>query len=415
MTAFIGIDWSSTKHDVCVLNQAGATIATLVLPHSADGLNKLETLRTQLALAPDDCVVGIETAHSLVIDFLWSRQYTHVYVIPPNVVKSSRGRYRQSNAHTDTSDAHLLADLLRTDRTRLHPWRPDSLLTQQIRNRVGLVSHLTRTSTRLSNRLYAVLMRYYPAALEVFSGLQTQIALQFLLAFPTPSAAQALTYDQFRMFAAEHHYPHPKKLPAAFARLRASQPMAEAQTVVVYQAEMQQLASLLLTVVQARSVHIRELHDLFTQHPDQVIFQSLPGAGDILAPALLAHFGDDRERFPSAESIQALAGTCPVTEQSGKRCRVSFRTACDHGFRDIAQQWAKASLKHSVWAQSYWQQMRPNCTSESHAYRCLANRWLAIAWKLWQSRQPYDEAYHLQRRLNRQQPRPEASGRSVSV
>jgi len=34
--------------------------------------------------------------------------------------------------------------------------------------------------------------------------------------------------------------------------------------------------------------------------------------------------------------------------------------------------------------------------SKSHAYRCLANRWLGIIWKLWQSRERYDETYHLQ-------------------
>jgi hypothetical protein len=28
--------------------------------------------------------------------------------------------------------------------------------------------------------------------------------------------------------------------------------------------------------------------------------------------------------------------------------------------------------------------------------RCLANRWLGILWKLWQSGERYDEAYHLQ-------------------
>jgi len=34
----------------------------------------------------------------------------------------------------------------------------------------------------------------------------------------------------------------------------------------------------------------------------------------------------------------------------------------------------------------------------------VANRWLAIAWKLWQSQQPYDEAYHFQQRAARSKP-----------
>ncbi len=71
----------------------------------------------------------------------------------------------------------------------------------------------------------------------------------------------------------------------------------------------------------------------------------------------------------------------------------------------LLQQWAKASLSQSVWANAYWQRVQPRCRSTSHAYRCLGNRWLAILWKCWQTRQPYDEAYHLQRRAARNQTR----------
>src|SRR5215207_493559 len=87
MAVFIGSDWSSTKYDVCVLNEDGMQLATLVLPHSADGLLKLETERNQLSVAPYDCLVGSETVHSLVIESLWARAYTYVYVIHPSMVK----------------------------------------------------------------------------------------------------------------------------------------------------------------------------------------------------------------------------------------------------------------------------------------------------------------------------------------
>jgi hypothetical protein len=82
---------------------------------------------------------------------------------------------------------------------------------------------------------------------------------------------------------------------------------------------------------------------------------------------------------------------------------IKFRKACDREFRTITQMWAVESVRESTWAQAYWQAVRPRCDSDSHAYRCLANRWLAITWKLWQTRQPYDEAYHLQQRAARSQ------------
>jgi transposase len=168
--------------------------------------------------------------------------------------------------------------------------------------------------------------------------------------------------------------------------------------VLVYQDEAVQLAALLQSMVQAKAREKRALKVLFDQHPDAPIFDSLPGAGELLAPSLLAKFGDDRKRFPSPASVQALAGTCPVTERSGKRKVVRFRKACDRAFRDIAQKWAIASLSQSLWANAYWQRVRPRCHSNSHAYRCLANRWLSIAWTLWQKHEVYDETYHLQQR-----------------
>jgi transposase len=175
--------------------------------------------------------------------------------------------------------------------------------------------------------------------------------------------------------------------------------------VAAYQDEAQLLARQLRELICTKRQVVKELADLFKQHPDQAIFASLPGAGDFLAPALLAKFGDDRERFPTAASVQALAGTCPVTDASGKSRRVAFRRACDREFRQIAQQWARCSLRQSVFAVAYWQQVRPRCAGEHDAYRRLANRWLAVLGKLWQSGEPYDEAYHLRQRRLRSQPR----------
>ena len=405
MQVYTGIDWSEKKHDVIILNQAGAILAQQVIAHTPAGFQEFDTTRQKLGIGPNECLLALETRHNLLVDFLWARGYTQVYVVPPNVVKSSRGRYRQSQARTDVSDARLLADLLRTDRHHLRPWHPDSELTQQMRAKISLYRYLSNSCVRLSNRLRAVLMRYYPAALKVFSHLDAQITLAFIQAYPTPQKAAELTFEQFSAFAREHRYPRPKKLAGCFARLQEPQPKAAAEIVPVYQEEATTLAGLLLKSVRAKHKTTRALESLFQQHPDYEIFASLPGTGVILGAGLLVKFGDDRKRFPNPASLQALAGTCPVTVWSGKRRIVKFRRSCDKDFRHIAQQWARKSLRQSVWANGYYQQVRPRCSSDNHAYRCLANRWLAVAWKLWQTRQPYDETYHLQQRAQRSKPK----------
>jgi len=402
MQVFLGIDWSHTHHDACFLNERGQVLSRLTVPHATDGLAQLDQAREQLGVARAECQVGLETAHTLLIDFLWDQGYPHVFVIPPGAIKGARRRYRQTNAHTDQSDAWVIADVLRTDPQTLHPWCPDGLIVRQLRAKVGLLHFLTKEIRRVSNRLGAVLARYYPAALHVFHDPASPIALLFLQAFPTPEVVRGLTRQAFGQFARAHRYRQSDlALSAAYARLQAAYPTASATTVAAYCEEAVWLAQHLLAAIEHKKREIARLQELFEQHPDRALFAALPGTGDFLAPALLAKFGDDRERFPQPGSLQCLAGTCPVTEQSGKGRRVRFRQACDHEFRQIAQQWAKASISQSSWAATYWHTVRQHSRSNSHAYRCLANRWLAIAWKCWQSRQPYDEAVHLQNRARR--------------
>jgi hypothetical protein len=265
-----------------------------------------------------------------------------------------------------------------------------------------LIDDLTQSITRYSNRLRAALMRAYPLALGLFNDLTTQIGLQFLIDYPTQPAAQALTYDDFAAFCKNHHYSRPLLVPRRYTHLQREVSQPEDATILAHQETIPALATLLLTFVQQKQQEIRRVQQLFDTHPDQHIFVSLPGAGELLAPKLLVMFGDHRNRFPSPVAIQTLAGTCPITIQSGKKRVVKFRRACNREFRQTAQLFAIASVSQSSWAATYFNLAKARGLAESHAYRCLANRWLSIIWTLWQKEQPYDEAYHRQQiRLHR--------------
>jgi transposase len=62
-----------------------------------------------------------------------------------------------------------------------------------------------------------------------------------------------------------------------------------------------------------------EIARLAPQRPDYRLFDDLPGAGPIFAPRLLVAFGERRERFPTASSLQKSSGIAPVMERSGTR------------------------------------------------------------------------------------------------
>jgi transposase len=401
---YFGIDWSARFHVLCIRNEAGARISQLRFEPTPAGFAHIEAERRKLQAPAAECPVAIETAANLVVDYLLERDYP-VYIIPPQATAAYRNRQRSSGAHDDDSDAALLAGILRTDRASHRQWQPNSALTQQILAQVRLSESLRRSIQRQANQLRAVLSRTYPTALTLFSDLTTQITLQFLCAYPTAAEAQALSQAAFEQFCREHDYRRTDQLPSSYAQLVAAQPAAAPAVAQAYRSQVRSLAEVLLVQVRCLAQASRELAPLLAAHPDAFIFTSLPGAGALLAPALLAKFGDERSRFPRAGDVQALAGTCPVTKRSGQRTIIQFRRGCDREFRRISQQFARASLDKSGWAAAYWAEIRPDCASDSHAYRILANRWLAIIWKLWQSRQAYDEAYHLQQRALRRKPR----------
>ncbi len=402
---YIGIDWSENKHDVMFIDELGKRISHKVVEHSRKGFEKLEEARKKIGVSKEKCMVGLETAHNTIIDYLWETGYKQVYVIPPNVVNRSRDRYGQGGAKDDKRDAHVIADLLRTDVHRFQPWKPGSELSQQMKVATNLGKFWTKNAVALSNRLRSSLLRYYPAAIEVFRTWPSPIACHFVITYPTLEEARKMSYEEFKEFAKSHGHSQPSYWLRSYERIFDDYPIAASEIVSAHHYEGVQIAQLLLSVLKNKQSTLSHLQPLFQQHPDSHIFNSLPGAGKLLAPALLVKFGEDRKRFPSPKYVQAFAGTCPVTKSSGKKRTVRFRRACDKEFRYFIQQFARCSIFESEWAKAYYRQVVERSRSENHALRCLANRWLSIIWRLWQDRLLYDESIHLQRRISRHKPK----------
>jgi len=106
-------------------------------------------------------------------------------------------------------------------------------------------------------------------------------------------------------------------------------------------------------------------------------------------------FGEQRERFTSAEDLQKYAGIAPVTERSGKKSWVHWRLQCPTFLRHTFVEWAAASIQHSFWARMYYQQQRDKGQAHQAAVRALAFTWIRMLFRCWQDRTPYDEAVSL--------------------
>jgi len=58
-------------------------------------------------------------------------------------------------------------------------------------------------------------------------------------------------------------------------------------------------------------------------------------------------------------------------------------------------EWAAESIRHSFWAQLYYQQQRDQGKAHQAAVRALAFKWIRILYRCWQDRTLYDESTYL--------------------
>lgn len=112
--------------------------------------------------------------------------------------------------------------------------------------------------------------------------------------------------------------------------------------------------------------------EAFKAHEDRHIFESLPGAGPVLAPRLLASMGSERERFAHASNLQSFSGIAPVTKQSGGKCYIHRRYLCPIFMKQSFNEYAKESILHSRWAAAFYFQQRNKGSNHHAAVRSLA-------------------------------------------
>jgi transposase len=395
MKTIVGIDWSEKKHDVRIHNQRGGLLEQFAIEAAMEGFAYLARRIKRYTKQAEETVVGIETSHNLLVDFLVEQGY-QVYILAPSVVHANRGRHRASQAKGDDADAFLLADILRTDINRLQAWKPNSEQVQQMTCLLGRIEDVTKMMTQELNRLRGGLLRYYPQALNGIKTLKTQSSLTFLTHYPDPTEAKGLSYAQWQAFCQAHtHWPKQSQI-ELYNALQQPAPLPPAGVVPAYRRQTVSVARHLQLLLEDKKQLIDEVNRLFEAHEDAYIFDSLPGAGDLLAPSLLVLFGDWRDRYPDPAMLQAIAGTAPVTVSSGKSRQVRFRLACNHAYRNTLQQFAKQSTTQSPWALTYFQTALARTKSNNQAYRSLANRWVKIIWTLWQRGEAYNEDFHLQ-------------------
>jgi transposase len=167
----------------------------------------------------------------------------------------------------------------------------------------------------------------------------------------------------------------------------------ETAVIASFVLRVQLLARELQQVVRTITEFDRQIAAAYAAHPDHALFASLPGAGPVLGPRLLASLGADRERFAaSAAQLQCYTGVAPVTKRSGGSQRIHRRYCCPKFHRQSFHEYAKESILYSRWAGAFYLQQRSKGCAHHTAVRALAFKWQQVIWRCWQAGTPYDDA-----------------------
>lgn len=388
---YCGIDWANDHHDALSLDEQGRQLGAIRVRHTPEGLSQLDAYLARIA-APDGkdqvaCI--IETTHGLLITHLLEQGWP-VYPVNPRTVDRHRA---PSGAKTDTIDAYLLAKTGRADFQDLRRLTPDSELIEELKTLTRDQDSLVQMQSRLVNQLTACLKAYYPVALDLFGKLQQPSTLAFLRTYPTVQAARAASVEDLTSLLKRSRYPGARKKAEELVQ-QLHQPCLLASEVITRAKSRLMLALLAqLEPLHAQiEAYDKEIERLFLSHADSAIFLSLPGAGARLAPRLLAEMGDDRSRYASASSLQALAGTSPVLYQSGTYQKAHRRLGCIKPWRNALFQFADRSRRWETWAAEYYQRKRAEGKSHTVAVRALANIWARILFAMWKNREIYHTA-----------------------
>jgi transposase len=399
MGARAGIDWASQAHRVCIVDEHGRVLIDREPTHDAAGLASL----TDLLKRHDVELVAIERPDGILVEQLLEAGLM-VLAIHPNQVAAARPRFRAASGKSDGFDAYVLAELARTDAHRFRLLVADSDETKALRALTRAREDLVATRVELCNRLRAELDRFWPGAATLFADLDSPIALAFLKRYPSCDDARTLGPARMRSFLAANAYSGHQDPRALVHRLRqaplghAGEAERQARRAIV----LGLVAALRALVTQIRQL-TRQITDALHAHDDGPIFQSFfrDPKSRICAATLLAEIGNNRDRYPSAESLAADAGMSPVAVESGKKKTACFRRACDKRLRSAVATLADATRHHHPWARDVYQRARARGADHPHALRILGRAWIRILWRCWHDHTTYQPQRHhnLQRLL----------------
>lgn len=408
MKKCLGIDWGNQTHALALVGPDGTVLEEWVIDHTPTALDTL-LQRLDREGGPSQVDVAMEPGAAILLDRLYDAGYA-IYPINPKQLDRFRDRHFPSGAKDDSRDALVAATALARDRDRLRPLAPQDPLSEELVARARTHRRMVRQRASLSNQLLAVLRRYFPALELLERDMDDPFFLDLLQAYPDPGAARRARPSRIQTLL-KHHRIRVLDVEKILAVFQASPFPVRPHTVDACRDEALALVAQIQQLNDQVKTALQRLADRFENHPDRLLFLSLPGLGSVLAVRVGVRFGRGRLELLNPTIVQALGGSAPVTLSTGRkrpqpgsargrgprygRKVVLMRRACDADLQADLNQWAGQSVRHSRWAAACYTDLRRRGMSHNAALRTLANKWVKILAAVIRTSTPYDEERHI--------------------
>jgi transposase len=395
-TAFVGLDWADAKHDICIQVAGREEREFGRFAHRVAAID--QWARSMQQRFGGRIAVALELSKGPIVYALQKYDFFVLFPINPSMLAKYRQAFKPSRAKDDPTDAELALDLLLRHRERFQPLKPQSVPMRKLCMLVEQRRRLVGDKNRYTNRLGNALKQYYPQALQWFEQRDTVLFCDFITRWPTLVQVKRARKATLTAFFKAHNVRFERVIEARLCAIKAATPLTrDVAVITAHQLQAEVLTEQLRVTLKAIDRFDGEIAATAAKLPDYtLLFKPLPGAGPALAPRLLAGFGEDRQRYASAEEIQQYAGIAPVTERSGNKTWVHWRWQCPTFLRQSLVEWAGQTINKSFWAGAYYRQQIDRGSSHQAAVRALAFKWVRILYRCWQTRTPYDESKYLE-------------------
>jgi hypothetical protein len=395
---FVGIDWGSQRHQVCVLDRDRRRVGERAIDHDGASLAQLATwLWTVSAGQPQRVAVAIEVPRGAIVEGLLERGF-HVFALNPKQLDRFRDRHSVAGAKDDRRDAFVLADSIRTDQPsfrRLQLDEPQLLRLRELsRAEETLLEDLRRSANRLQDQLH----RFYPQMLQLCSAADAPWLWDLIDLAPTPAHAMLLSEEHVQRILKAHRIRRVTAQEVLTCLQAPALPVAPgaAAAAQAHCAFLLPCLRVLAEQLQACSQQVSVLLRTLAEEPgegegpsDVAIVLSLPGVGRKITAWLFA----EAARPLAERDYQVLrthGGVAPVTKQSGKRRLVVMRHGCNPRLRHALYHMARVAMQRNAHFSSVYAALRAKGQRHGQALRNIGDRLLRILMAMLRDRTCYD-------------------------